>query len=159
MINMLGRACRFTPQVASFSTKKSPLLSNKPNLQKVANTHKGSSPADKHDGAKRPTTRMGMLAWDYKEQFKEIKEKGDMGAWEALANHKIREAISEGEFENLPGHGKPRAAGSGMDPNNPDAAGVTPIPALIVGPASLCRGPGTRSCLAVITDFRSLFLC
>jgi len=57
----------------------------------------------------RPTTRMGMLAWDYQQQIKEsgIPQRGDLSAWEALANHKIRESMDKGDFDDLQGKGKP----------------------------------------------------
>ena len=45
-----------------------------------------------------------------------------MGAWEAVANHKIRESMAAGEFDNLKGHGKPRERDSGLDPNDANAA-------------------------------------
>ena len=66
--------------------------------------------ADDSDPRKlRPMTRMGMLAWDYQQQVQEsgIPQRGDLSAWEALANHKIRDSMEKGEFENLQGKGKP----------------------------------------------------
>ena len=56
---------------------------------------------------KRPT-RLGMLAWDYRQEIENQAGMIDtVQAMEMAANHKIRTAIEDGEFDNLPGKGKP----------------------------------------------------
>lgn len=58
----------------------------------------------------RPTTRLGMLAWDRK---KEIEDHMTAGSWNTesamgmMANQRIRKAIEQGQFDKLSGEGKP----------------------------------------------------
>ena len=56
----------------------------------------------------RPRSPLAMAAFDYQEEVAErIREEGTMpdteAAFEILANHRIREAMAAGEFDNLKG--------------------------------------------------------
>eukprot|EP01134_Creolimax_fragrantissima_P006150 CFRG6150T1 len=67
---------------------------------------------DPRDGRRR-VTRLGLLAWDAKEELAQldgmsIYEQTE-SAMERIANAKIRRAIEQGELDNLPGAGKPIA--------------------------------------------------
>ena len=61
---------------------------------------------------KRPTTPLGMLAWDAAEEAAKNAEDGLQphelaeSVLERVANRKIRESIANGDFDNLQGSGK-----------------------------------------------------
>ena len=68
----------------------------------------------------RPTTPLGMLAWDAREEMEArerhrersgatpVDAREDMSYFEIVANNRIREAMEAGEFADLKGKGKPR---------------------------------------------------
>ena len=69
----------------------------------------------------RPRSPLAQAAWDYQEEVKaRLVEDGNINtetAFEILANHKIRNAIDDGYFDDLEGYGKERAGRT-----EPDAA-------------------------------------
>ena len=68
----------------------------------------------------RPRSPLAQAAWDYKEELKRRQdEDGNItteSAFEILANHRIREAMDNGDFTNIEGTGKPRRSRAETDP-------------------------------------------
>lgn len=61
---------------------------------------------------KRPTTPLGMLAWDAREEAARSDQSVDAldvheSVLERMANRKIRDAIESGDFDSLEGKGRP----------------------------------------------------
>ena len=116
--------------------------------------------------SKRPTTPLGMLAWDAREEAaRRVAEDGRApdaleaheSVMERVANRKIREAMSSGEFDFSSSHGKPLPRD---DAANSAAANISPAQAMLnkvlannnITPAFITEGRAIRKDVAAFKE-------